>query len=51
METTTGVIRKQWPDLDLKLTLITLFLIRNEKMNSGYGISVLNKEKMLPTIT
>lgn len=48
METTyTGVIhREQWPDLDLKIdTDYAFFNTWNEKMNSGYGISVLNQRE------
>jgi hypothetical protein len=47
-ETTyTGVIhREQWPDLDLKIdTDYAFFNTWNEKMNSGYGISVLNQRE------
>jgi hypothetical protein len=43
----TGVIhREQWPDLDLKIdTDYAFFNTWNEKMNSGYGISVLNQRE------
>jgi hypothetical protein len=41
METTyAGILhREQWPDLDLKLTLIMLSKYLGDQMNSGIGVS------------
>lgn len=50
METTyAGIVhREQWPDLDLKIDTDYAFVNTwNEKMNSGYGISVLNQRENL----
>lgn len=50
METTyTGIIhREQWPDLDLKIATDYAFVNTwSEKMNSGFGLSVLNQRENL----
>jgi type IX secretion system PorP/SprF family membrane protein len=48
METTyTGIVhREQWPDLDLKIDTDYAFVNTwNEKMNSGFGLSILNQRE------